>query len=547
MKQGYFLLTSYIGRLVLLYGLAVILALGALLYFRDNIAHLQINSFAKPLVNREIGAFKSLFKEDGLSALIDRLEEHQNSQDQGFRYALIDRGKLISGNMNLFAPERVVISPGPLSPVPPMPTEAVPPPEDLGPDYSVIQKVRPFREDLREREIHILREKSLEKSLKKWPETREKKNRHIEDPLLTLPDIENERQWEWYTEGEDDPEMMFDFIQHDNLLQENFQLIESLSLDPGLILIAAFDTRAMENPGIFLNRLLIGLCLLIVAGFITTMIIGWKIHHRLTGINQTAADILLHNDLSRRIPEGRGRSEFDQLSHNLNQMLGGIEQKLDDMRHLSNNIAHDLRTPLTLLRHRLEKLGPTPGDKEQALQQMDRILDSFNAILRISNLESGAVPLDRENIELHGMLQDICDLYLPLAQKRRQTLQHHQDNYLIYGDRNLLFQVFANLIDNAVKYTPDGGKIILSAERKNHCLEIYIEDSGPGIPEAAQQKMLTRFARLDSSRTTEGNGLGLSLVKAIIDAHQGEINLSNRESGLRVTLRFPVRGGGGLA
>ncbi|PHQ94701.1 MAG: hypothetical protein COB48_04890 [Pseudoalteromonas sp.] len=210
---------------------------------------------------------------------------------------------------------------------------------------------------------------------------------------------------------------------------------------------------------------------------------------------------------------------------------------------LSNNIAHDLRTPLTILRNRLETLGKnantTEDEREKALLHMDGILETFNAILRISNLESRSAQLHKENINLPEMIQDVIDLYGPLASKKKQTLGHELNDLVIYADRNLLFQALANIIDNAVKYTPKSGKIIITAEEKSLSLEIYIDDTGAGIAGDKLDKVLTRYERLDHSRNTSGHGLGLSLVKAIMDAHNGQLNLTNHAGGLRVNLTFP--------
>lgn len=502
MKPHFFLFKSYIGRLVMVYGLAVVMALSTLYYFRDHLASLQVDSFAGPVVKSELVYFTSVYEKEGLKALIDVLEDYQNRPDQGFRYALINKGRLLSGKVGLFSPNRIFMG--------------APHQRLKVQHYEIFKDPRVVELNNKVTQLHILPEK---------------------------PQV---NYWVGALTNADTKVTPFNFVVPDQLLKQDYQIIESLNLARGLFLIAAFDTRSLENPGIFLNQILVGLCLLIVAGFITTSVIGWKIHSRLTGINQTASDILQHNDLSRRIPGGMGSSEFDLLSRNLNLMLAGIEQKMEDMRHLSNNIAHDMRTPLTLLRNRVEQLGKSKNAKDEerelALSQMDQILETFNAILRISNLESGTIQIEKENIDLAHVLQDVIDLYDPLARKKRQELHHHLDSYLIYADRNLLFQALANIIDNAVKYTPSGGKIILSAERKSQVLEVYIDDNGPGIPEDKLDTVLRRFKRLDQSRSTPGTGLGLSLVKAIMDAHQGNISLSNYQGGLRIKLVFPRKG-----
>ncbi len=508
MKQRFSLIKSYIGRLILIYGLAVILALGALFYFRDTLATLQVDSYAKPLVNREVSYFRSVYEKRGLRDLIEILEDYRGQPERGFDYALIKDAALISGSKGLFAPRPMIFG----QPFPFFEMHSFKGPENiLAPENILPHDFIQSRENNSSGDgfIEMLPSPGGPPEFLEFSE------------IITMPN---------------------DIVGPFNFMGQNHILIESVHLGEGVMLMAAFDTRSFENPSVFLNRILIGLCLLIIAGFITTTFIGWKIHTRLSGINKTASDILQHNDLSRRIPAGSGGSEFDLLSRNLNDMLEGIEQKLEDMRQLSNNIAHDLRTPLTILRNRLETLGKnvntTEDEREKALLHMDGILETFNAILRISNLESGSAQLHKENINLPEMIQDVIDLYAPLAMKKKQALGHELDDLVIYADRNLLFQALANIIDNAVKYTPESGKIMISAEEKPLSLEIYIDDTGTGIPADKLDKVLTRYERLDHSRTTSGHGLGLSLVKAIMDAHNGQLNLTNHAGGLRVNLSF---------
>ncbi|MCF6216157.1 MAG: HAMP domain-containing histidine kinase [Emcibacter sp.] len=514
MKQRSSLIKSYIGRLVFIYGLAVILALGALFYFRDTLATLQVDSYAKPLVDREVSYFRSVYEKRGMGDLIEILEDYRDQPERGFDYALIKNGKLVSGDKDIFAPQPMIFG----QPFQFSGMQSFKVPENIyAPETMLVPDFIPNKKNSR----------SAEGFLEKFP------------PLRNSPEsFEPE-----FFEFSEIITMPNDMISPFNFMGQNHILMESIYLGGGVMLMAAFDTRSFENPSVFLNRILIGLCLLIIAGFITTTFIGWKIHSRLNGINKTASDILKHNDLSRRIPGGSGGSEFDLLSRNLNNMLEGIEQKLEDMRQLSNNIAHDLRTPLTILRNRLETLGKNANkiedEKEKTLLHMDGILETFNAILRISNLESGSAQLHKENINLPEMIQDVIDLYAPLATKKKQTLGHELDDFVIYADRNLLFQALANIIDNAVKYTPESGKIMISAEEKPLSFELYIDDTGSGIPADKLDKVLTRYERLDHSRNTSGHGLGLSLVKAIMDAHNGRLSLTNHAGGLRVNLSFP--------
>lgn len=263
---------------------------------------------------------------------------------------------------------------------------------------------------------------------------------------------------------------------------------------------------------------------------------------RLEAINETSRRIM-GGDLARRIPTRSTDDDFDQLADNLNGMLDTIEQLMEDVRRVTDNVAHDLRTPLSRLRNRLEELKNDAGaDKsivEAALADADGLLATFNALLRIASIESGRRRSAFETISLDDVIRDVTELYEPLAEEKEQHLELKVCGKVsVRGDRDLLFQAFANLLDNAIKYTPPGGDIRVLLEEGESGPRLRIVDSGPGIPMKSREQVFKRFFRLEESRHTPGNGLGLSLVEAVARLHKANIEL-NGEPGLDVSLAFP--------
>ena len=266
---------------------------------------------------------------------------------------------------------------------------------------------------------------------------------------------------------------------------------------------------------------------------------------RVTAITDAGRDIMRGN-LARRIALRGSGDEFDRLSANLNEMLDRIQMLMDGLRQVSNDIAHDMRTPLTRLRQRLEMArtkATTVADYEAAVDQAtaetDEILDTFGALLRIAQIEAGTRRAAFTEVDLSGVLQTIVETYAAVAEDHHHALTSRiADGVSVQGDRQLLTQMIANIVENALRHTPDGTRIEieLTAASAPICT---IGDNGPGIPEPERQKVFQRFYRLDSSRATPGSGLGLSLVAAVADLHRIAVEIGDNEPGLRVTLRFP--------
>jgi signal transduction histidine kinase len=229
-------------------------------------------------------------------------------------------------------------------------------------------------------------------------------------------------------------------------------------------------------------------------------------------------------------------------------MLGKIEELIGGIRDISANVAHDLRTPLNRLRHRLENvtlLGLSPTDTREeirlAVEEVDRLVATFNAILRISQAETGA-GFDRfEPFSLSMMVEDVAELYDALAEARQIRLQTSLAAEIQYhGDKHLLTQAFANLLDNAIKYSPADSEVNVTLHQEGESILLTVADHGAGIPPEYYGKVTQKFFRMEASRTTSGNGLGLSLALAAIKLHGGTLQFEENHPGLKVTVRLPV-------
>jgi signal transduction histidine kinase len=322
-------------------------------------------------------------------------------------------------------------------------------------------------------------------------------------------------------------------------------------LHGGFNLLVGRDMYELEAMrGLILETLAWGLAITLVLGLAGGIALSRSMVRRLETINVASREIM-SGDLSRRIPVKGRDDEFDELVVNLNTMLDRITDLMDDVRRVSDSIAHDLKTPLTRLRNDLETLKSDTQDTpdarvlaERALEEADRLLETFNALLRIARIESGHRRAGFTAVRLADVLRDVTDLYEPLAEERGLTLERRIDaSPTVRGDRDLLFQALANLLDNAIKYTLPDGRVMVTLSIEDGEAQIEIADSGPGIPEPSRDKVFRRFYRLEESRTAPGSGLGLSLVGAVIKLHEARIALEDNAPGLMVVLRLPLEPG----
>jgi len=315
------------------------------------------------------------------------------------------------------------------------------------------------------------------------------------------------------------------------------------------LLVAQALDEANELRGHILVSLLVALAAALAIGVGGGVWMGRSVLLRIDGISRTAGEIMA-GDLSRRVPLGQRDDEFADLARRLNAMLERIEALMRGMREVTDNVAHDLRSPLSRLRGRLEvtlRQGRDTGDyrgaMEQAIADADALLRTFNALLSIARLQAGVRREPFGQLDLSALCQSVAELYGAAAEEAGLALRVDlAPGVLIDGHAELLAQALSNLLDNAIKYVPAGGTIDLSLRSENGRAVLAVADDGPGIPENRREDVLERFVRLDSSRSRPGNGLGLSLVKAVADAHGGSMRLADNHPGLGVHLEFPRRG-----
>jgi signal transduction histidine kinase len=287
--------------------------------------------------------------------------------------------------------------------------------------------------------------------------------------------------------------------------------------------------------------------LILFLGTVGGALMSRNMLRRLDIINRTSGEIIA-GDLSRRVPLVGSGDEFDVLAENLNRMLDRIERLMKGLREVTDSVAHDLRTPLNRLRNRLEESqarlqaeGAQAGEVERAIAETDQIIGTFNALLLIAETDAGTTRAAMARLELGAVAADVAELYEPLAEEKKVTLMlMPSEPVAIEGNRSLIAQALANLVDNAIKYTPAGGKVRVRAAVTDHGVELSVADSGPGIAQADRPRVVERFVRLEASRNSPGTGLGLSLVAAVAHFHNAELLLDdNVPTGLMATLRFP--------
>ena len=313
-------------------------------------------------------------------------------------------------------------------------------------------------------------------------------------------------------------------------------------------LITAYDTT---NERKMLKRMLDNSIyvtgLLLIASFIGSFLIGYTIIHSISRISRTARRIV-DGDFSERVPtHANDADEMSQLADDLNHMLDRIEALITSQRQVTNNIAHDLRSPLNRMRNRMEVALLDRNSEAAALREViadsvedaENLLKTFNALLNIAQVESRAKD-DFKHESLSAICDDLAELYDVMTEEGEHSFAAHIERGLdIMGNRQLIAQAITNLLDNAVKYTPSGGHITLTAEQRGENIHVSVGDNGHGIPPDKRNDVLKRFVRLDSARSTPGNGLGLALVSAIVALHNGSLQLHDNKPGLRIEITLP--------
>ncbi len=317
--------------------------------------------------------------------------------------------------------------------------------------------------------------------------------------------------------------------------------------DDGRTLITGIDitkeARAYKRLQ-WLSLITIALVSIVV---IVSFLISTFVVNRTNSIAATAKSIMETGDLSQRISIDARWDDIGNMAYVLNSLLERIEELMTGIRHVSDNIAHDLRTPLTRLLNQLEIMRrKLPEQKDQnlcnicdaAIEETHRLLRTFNALLCITGIETRQQRFSFQSVDLYMIISDVIELYEPLAEDKSITLTYEGANITLTGDRDLLFQAFANILSNAIEYTPCGGIVNIQLRFKDGRAYFLISDNGPGIKESDREKVFERFYQSDASRGGKGNGLGLSLVKAIISLHEGKITLGDANPGLTFEIIF---------
>ena len=292
----------------------------------------------------------------------------------------------------------------------------------------------------------------------------------------------------------------------------------------------------------FLWGLAATISLAIMGGFLMSQ----SLLHSIEVISQASREIVA-GDLSRRIPVRGVDDEFDHLASSLNTMLDRITGLMQGLQQVSSDIAHDLRTPLTRLRQRLELARRRENSVEKlheafdrSIEDVDAILDTFAALLRIAQIEAHTKATGFSRVDLSELLNAMGEIYQSVAEEFGQQLKTSiPDGLVVLGDRELLPQLFSNLTENAIHHCPVGTKISIEARQVVDGIVVSVSDNGPGIPPEFRTKVFQRFFQIDGSRNNGGTGLGLSLVAAIAGLHNASIELLDNHPGLRVKLKFP--------
>ncbi len=336
-------------------------------------------------------------------------------------------------------------------------------------------------------------------------------------------------------------------------------LVKVTELSNGFRLLIGRDLEERRRLfGIVAKAAQWSVLVVIVLGIGGGIFVARRVLQRIDAMTGTTQRIMA-GDLSGRLPVGRSGDELDRLAGNLNAMLERIEALMNGLKEVSDNIAHDLKTPLTRLRNRAEEALARSSSEadyraalERTIEESDGLIRTFNALLMIARAESGQARGNMDDFDAAEVAHGIHELYEPLAEDDGMTLTVKAAPAQIHGNRELISQALANLVENAIKYgrpsaaaQPLGIKaareIVIEARREGDQVLLSVADRGPGIPETDRKHAIERFVRLEASRTQPGSGLGLSLASAVATLHGGELRLDDAHPGLVATLALPAR------
>ena len=337
--------------------------------------------------------------------------------------------------------------------------------------------------------------------------------------------------------------------------KNHFALVRVSQLSGGFRLLIGRDLEERQRLfGIVAKAAQWSVAIVLLLGLGGGIFVARRVLHRIDAMTGKTQRIM-GGDLSERLPVGRSGDELDRLAENLNAMLERIEALMAGLQEVSDNIAHDLKTPLTRLRNRAEEALADGGNEaeyraalERTIEESDSLIRTFNALLMIARAESGQARDNMVDFDTANVARDIQELYEPLAEDNGLALDVQTEPAIIHGNRELISQALANLVENAIKYGKPsepvpGAKpsVLIEARRDAEGVKLSVTDHGAGIPEADRRRAMERFVRLEASRTLPGSGLGLSLASAVAVLHGGELRLDDAQPGVRATLAMPGR------
>ena len=336
---------------------------------------------------------------------------------------------------------------------------------------------------------------------------------------------------------------------------EHRALVRVLQLPGGFHLLVGRDLEERERLfDIIANAGRWSLAIVMILGIAGGVFVSRRVLNRVDAMTHTAQTIMA-GDLSGRLPIAGSGDELDRLASNLNAMLERIEALMRGLKEVSDNVAHDLRTPLTRLRNHAEEALRTAKDEagyrgalEATIEESDGLIRTFNALLMIARAESGEAREGMSEFDAAEVAHDVSELYEPLADDKGLALRVETTSAPVKGNRELVSQALANLVDNAIKYAAEPGpngangavsEILVAAGAEGDRIRLAVRDGGPGIPASDRAHVVERFVRLEQSRTKPGSGLGLSLAAAVARLHGGELKLEDNAPGLKAILDLP--------
>ena len=346
----------------------------------------------------------------------------------------------------------------------------------------------------------------------------------------------------------------YDRTDPDGQVESTLAMVRIFDLQGGFYLVIGRDVGEREEfKQIISGFVFIAIAALMLLGFLSWYLVGRHVLRRIHNMSETSQKIVA-GKLSERLTIDGSGDEFDRLASNVNNMLNRIEGLMTGLKDVSDNIAHDLKTPLTRMRNRMENALSASANKaelrealEGTIVESDNLIRTFDALLRIARVEAGTSLGVDEKVDLKAVIEDVCELYDPVAEEAGVSLETEliDEHIEVLASRELVSQAVANLVDNAIKYAShsnaQAARVLVELKTSIDNAVISVKDNGPGIPVEDYEHVTKRFTRLERSRTKPGSGLGLSLVSAVVKLHSGSLTFGDNAPGLIANMTLPVK------